>query len=162
MKIFFIITDYGSFNNFLAELTVSLSYEFEVHIACSKSNIIHIVDKFDYSKFNLTFHNVDISRSPSLFKTIKSAYNIRKIINKVQPTLVYAHFTTGIFPSILFKKRNTQYWGTFHGLGINASSGFRKIIFSIVEFFSFCRLDKILGLLIQSLKRRHLNIILVE
>ncbi len=143
MKIFFIITDYGSFNNFLAELAVRLSYENEIHIACSKSNIIHIVDKVDYSQFNLTFHNVEISRSPSIFKTIKSAYKIRKIINKVHPNLVYAHFTTGIFPSILFKKRNIQYWGTFHGLGINASSGFRKIIFSIVELFSFYRLDRI-------------------
>lgn len=143
MNLLIIITDYGSFNNFLAELAIRLSYENEIHVVCSESNIINITDKFDYSKFNLTFHNVDISRSPSIFKTIKSAYKIRKIVNKVHPTLVYAHFTTGIFPSILFKNRNIQYWGTFHGLGINASSGFRKIIFSIVEFFSFYRLDRI-------------------
>ena len=142
MKILIVITDYGSFNNFLAELAVSLSSENEIHIICSGSNVINIVDKFDYTKYNLTFHNVDIPRSTSLRKLIKSAYAIRKIVNRIKPNLVYAHFTTGIFPVIFFRKRNIKYWGTFHGLGMNASTGVRRIMFSIVELFCFLRLDK--------------------
>jgi hypothetical protein len=142
MKIIIVITDYGSFNNFLAEVAVSLSYENEIHIICSCSNVINIVDKFDYTKYNLTFHTVDIPRSTSINKLVKSALEIRKIVKTISPTLVYAHFTTGIFPVIFFRKRNIEYWGTFHGLGMNASSGIRKIMFSIVEFFCFLRLDK--------------------
>jgi len=142
MKILIVITDYGSFNNFLAELAVSLSFENEIHIICSGSNVINIVDKFDYTKHNLTFHTVDIPRSTSVRKLIKSAYAIRKIVNRINPNLVYAHFTTGIFPVILFRKRNIKYWGTFHGLGMNASTGVRRIMFSIVELFCFLRLDK--------------------
>lgn len=142
MKIIFIITDYGSFNNFLAELAVSLSRENEIHVVCSDSNVINIVDKFDYTKNNLTFHTVDIPRSTSVVKLINSAFAIRKIVNVINPHLVYAHFTTGIFPAIFFKKRTIKYWGTFHGLGMNASSGIRKVMFSIVEFFCFLRLDK--------------------
>lgn len=142
MKIIIVITDYGSFNNFLAELTVSLSQENEIHVVCSCSNVINIIDKFDYAKYNLTFHTVDIPRSTSINKLIKSALEIREIVKVINPNLVYAHFTTGIFPTILFRKRNIEYWGTFHGLGMNASSGVRKIMFSVVEFFCFLRLDK--------------------
>lgn len=142
MKILLVITDYGSFNNFLAELAVSLCQENEIHVVCSGSNVINIVDKFDYAKYNLTFHTVDIPRSTSINKLIKSALEIRKIVKVIKPNLVYVHFTTGIFPAIFFRKRNIEYWGTFHGLGMNASNGIRKIMFSIVELFCFFRLDK--------------------
>ncbi|WP_264553438.1 glycosyltransferase [Flavobacterium sp. N2038] len=142
MKILIIITDYGSFNNFLAELAVSLSYQNEIHIVCSDSNVINIVDKYDYDKYNLTFHTVDIPRSTSILKLVKSASLIRKIVERINPNLIYAHFTTGIFPTIFFRKRNVKYWGAFHGLGMNASNGIRQIMFSIVELFCFVRLDK--------------------
>ncbi|WP_433779235.1 glycosyltransferase [Flavobacterium anhuiense] len=143
MKILLVITDYGSFNNFLAELAVNLSHENEVHVICSESNIIKIVDKFDYTKYDLTFHKIDIPRSTSIIKLIKSASKINQIIKRINPKLVYAHFTTGIFPTVFFKKRDIIYWGAFHGLGMNASSGVRKMMFSIVELFCFWRLDKI-------------------
>ena len=142
MKILFIITDYGSFNNFLAELSISLSKENKIHVICSNSNIIKIIDKFDYNKYNLTFHTVDIPRKTSIINIINSGISIRKIIKIIKPQLVYAHFTTGIFPTILFKNRNIEYWGTFHGLGLNASKGVRKIIFTIVEMYCLIRLDK--------------------
>ncbi|RED19599.1 glycosyltransferase involved in cell wall biosynthesis [Flavobacterium cutihirudinis] len=143
MKILLVITDYGSFNNFLAELAVNLSHENQVHVICSESNIINIVDKFDYAKYNLTFHKIDIPRSTSIIKLIKSASKINQMIKSIKPNLVYAHFTTGIFPTVFFKKNDIVYWGAFHGLGMNASSGVRKIMFSIVELFCFWRLDKI-------------------
>lgn len=142
MRILIIITDYGSFNNFLAELAVNLTNENEVHVLCSSSNIINIVDKFDYSKYNITFHKIEIPRSTSILKLIKSGFKIRKLVKGIKPNLVYAHFTTGIFPAVLFRKKNIQYWGAFHGLGMNASSGIRKIMFSVVELFCFFRLDK--------------------
>ncbi|CAM2920697.1 glycosyltransferase [Flavobacterium frigoris] len=142
MKIIIVITDYGSFNNFLAELAVSLSSENEIHIICSGSNVINIVDKFDYTKYNLAFHTVDIPRSTSIVKLMKTASAIRKIVKRVSPNLIYAHFTTGVFPSIFFRKRNIEYWGAFHGLGMNASSGIKKAMFTIVELYCFMRLDK--------------------
>ncbi|AYN05204.1 glycosyltransferase [Flavobacterium sp. 140616W15] len=143
MKILIVITDYGSFNNFLAEISVALSLENEIHIICSRSNVINIVDKFDYTQYDLTFHFLDIPRTTSITKLIKSSFRIRKLVKEIKPNLVYAHFTTGIFPVILLRNKNVEYWGTFHGLGMNASTGLRKIMFSFVEMFSFIRLDKI-------------------
>jgi glycosyltransferase involved in cell wall biosynthesis len=142
MRLLIVITDYGSFNNFLAELAVSLSYENEIHIVCSGSNVINIVDKFEYTAYNLVFHTVDIPRSTSIGKLVKTASAIRKIVKRVNPNLIYAHFTTGVFPAILFRKKHIEYWGAFHGLGMNASSGIRKIMFSVVELFCFLRLEK--------------------
>ncbi len=142
MKIVIVITDYGSFNNFLAELAINLSSENEIHVICSDVNIINIINKFDYTQYNLVFHKVHIPRTTSVLKLIKSSFEISKIIKEVNPKLVCAHFTTGIFPSILFRVRSIEYWGVFHGLGMNSTKGLRKIMFFIVEIFSLMRLDR--------------------
>ncbi|HTJ10975.1 MAG TPA: glycosyltransferase [Dinghuibacter sp.] len=68
---------------------------------------------------------------------------IRKVIKSVKPDLVHTHFTTGAFPALLLKKRGIPYWATFHGLGMNASSGVRKVLFTLVEVFCFLRLNRI-------------------
>lgn len=144
MKIILIITDYGSFNNFLSELAVAMiEKEIEVHITSSRDNVIKVIDKYDFTKFNIIFHNVDIPRTMTLVGQIKSAIQIRRIINREKPDIVHSHFTTGIFPTILFKKRRTEYWGTFHGLGMNATSCIKKAIFTIIETFCFFRLNRI-------------------
>jgi glycosyltransferase involved in cell wall biosynthesis len=142
VKIVIIVTDFGSFNNFLSELAIQLSQANEVHVISSESKVIKIYDKYNYAKSNLKFHIVDIPRSPSFIKLVRSAFHIRKIIESISPKLIYAHFTTGIFPTVIFKKTGVEYWGAFHGLGMNASTGKRKILFSIVELISFYRLDK--------------------
>jgi glycosyltransferase involved in cell wall biosynthesis len=144
MKILIIITDYGSFNNFLAELSTFLSDQsYEIHVITSRDNVINIKDKFDYGLYNIFFYNVAIPRGISIFKLLISSIKIRKLINRINPKLVHSHFTTANFPTILFKRPKTIYWGTFHGLGMNASTGIRKLIFSIVEYFCFLRLDVI-------------------
>ncbi|WET01214.1 glycosyltransferase [Flavobacterium sp. YJ01] len=142
-KILIVITDYGSFNNFLAEIAVQLSLNNEIHIVCSPSNVINIVDKFNYNDYNLTFHFIDIPRSTSIAKLIKAGLKINELIRKNKINFVYAHFTTGIFPVVLLKSKHVEYWGTFHGLGMNASAGLRKVMFGIVEMFCFLRLDRI-------------------
>ena len=55
-----IITDYGSFNNFLAEIAIKLCSSYSVHVICSDDKIIVTNDKFDYSNFDISFHFIDI------------------------------------------------------------------------------------------------------
>lgn len=144
MRLLLIITDFGSFNNFLSELAIDLvSSDVELHVICSEHKIIHIDDKFDYEGLNIKFHFLDIPRRVSLYGQIKTAREIRKVILKVKPNLIHSHFTTGTFPTILFKCSKFKYWATFHGLGLNASVGIKKLIFTVVERFCFARLDKI-------------------
>lgn len=143
-NILIIVTDYGSFNNFLSELSIHLSASFCVHVACSKSRIIKTEDKFIYKNYDVTFHYFDFPRNLSIFRLIKSSIAIRSLIKRISPILVHAHFTTGILPTILFRIKRIEYIGTFHGLGINSTHGLKSWFFYLVESFCFHRLDKII------------------
>ncbi|MEX8548401.1 MAG: glycosyltransferase [Mucilaginibacter sp.] len=144
MKLLLIITDFGSFNNFLSELALFLEEktDIEVCVICSKSKVINIEDKDVYYK-KLTFHFIDIPRRITILGEWKAAKQIKKVIETEQPDLVHSHFTTATCPVILLKDKSVSYWATFHGLGMNASSGFKKIIFTLVEMLCFFKLKKI-------------------
>ncbi len=139
-----VITDYGSFNNFLAEVVVEMTKFYTVHVICSKLKIIRTADKFNYSDYDIIFHYVDIPRSLSIWKLFKSSFKIYNSIKRIKPVLVHSHFTTGTLPTVFFKVKGVRYAGTFHGLGMNATTGVKKILFSIVENFCFKKLDKII------------------
>ena len=144
MKLLLIITDYGSFNGFLAELCIDLlKKDMELHVICSKDKVIDIPDKYSYEGLKITFHILEIPRKPSILAQFKTAKQIRRIVDIVKPELVHAHFTTGIFPAVLLKKSDTPYWGTFHGLGLNSTAGIRKLLFTVVEKICFYKLDRI-------------------
>ncbi len=140
----FVITDYGSFNNFLAEIAIKLSSTFYVHVICSSSKIIQTNDKFNYSNLDITFHLIEIPRSFSIFNLLKSSLRIHKIISLIKPKLVHAHFTTGILPTIIYRSCNIKYIGTFHGLGMNSTKGIKRLLFFLIENFCFIKLDKII------------------
>jgi len=145
MKLLFVITDLGSFNNFLIELALSFSEntENELHVICSKDKVINVGGNNYSFKQNVFFHFVDIPRGFSFIKLVNASYKIRKIINRVNPDLVHIHFTTSAFPTLLFKSSKVTYWSTFHGLGMNSTAGMKSLIFSIVEMFCFIKSDKI-------------------
>lgn len=145
MKLVFIITDYGAFNNFLTELSSVIAQDsnYSLHIICSKNKVINIDDKEIFERQNINFHFIGIPRTTTFIGQLKAAIKIRSLIKYIQPDLVHAHFTTGTFPTILFRTRKSPYWSTIHGLGMNSSTGVKKIVFSIVETICFIRLDKL-------------------
>lgn len=144
MKIVLVITDMGSFNNFLSELARSLVQNgFEVHVICSKSRVIRKKDIDEDLKERVRFYFVDLPRKFSFARQFKASWQIRNIIKSIRPHLVHVHFTTAVFTSTLFKIKSIPYWGTFHGLGVNSTHGFSKIIFYLVEYFGFFKLDQV-------------------
>jgi len=147
LKLILIITDLGSFNNFLYEISNTFcSYENNrLFVICSNKKIINVNRNY-LIKSNIEFIFLDIPRGFSPYKLIKSSVSIRQLIKSIQPDLIHAHFTTAAFPTILFKIKNYKYWTTLHGLGINSTKGLKKIIFFIVENFIFSKFDKIIVL----------------
>ena len=131
MKILFIITDYGSFNNFLSELSLELilNPNNQIHVICSNSKIINIEDKFDNRSQNIKFKFIDIPRKFNFFKILITSFQINKYIKYFNPDLVHVHFTTAIFVTSVFAPKNFKYWATFHGLGMNSTTGLNRIIF---------------------------------
>lgn len=150
--ILLVITDYGSFNNFLAELAVEMSKSYTIHVVSSKLKIINVADKFNFSHYDIIFHYIDMPRSFSIWKLLTSSLKIFMLIKVIRPVLVHSHFTTGILPTVLFKVKGVRYIGTFHGLGMNSTKGLRKMLFTYVENFCFKRLFKIVLLNDKDLK----------
>lgn len=144
MNITLIITDYGSFNNFLGDLAVSMRKDgHKVFVITSEVRVINIQDKFDYIGEGINFHYVEFPRGYNPIAHYKSSRKIRRILNGINPDIVHIHFTTGIFTTLFSGKLKFTTFGTFHGLGFPVLSGIKKTIFGTVERFCFNRLDKI-------------------
>ena len=147
-NILLVITDFGSFNNFLSELSVHLNNGkiIKISVVCSSTKVINIEDKFDYTQYDINFHFIDIPRSFNFIKQLKASKLINNLIDKEKPDIIHAHFTTAIFTTLILKKRNAIIWGTFHGLGFPVSTGYKKLIFMLIEYYSFYKLTKIIVL----------------
>ena len=145
MKIVLLITDYGSFNNFLSEVAIKLSQEgHEVHVITSKEKVIKIEDKYDYEALGVNFTFVDFPRSFNFIKHYRISSLIQERINEIKPDLVSLHFTTGIFTTVLKGKLKFKTIGTFHGLGYPVIDNYiKKQIFKLVEFLCITRLDEV-------------------
>jgi glycosyltransferase involved in cell wall biosynthesis len=146
MKVVFIITDYGSFNNFLGELAKELVInKNEVHVICDKDKTIDYPDKYDYKGLGIHLYFVDFLRSFRVISWFNTSFKIKKIINEINPDIVNLHFTTSMFITFLTGKIKYPTIGVFHGVGFPViTSLFKKFAFKTVEFFCFRKLDKIL------------------
>lgn len=154
-KIVFIITDFGSFENFISELAFFLAYKYhlEVTVICSQNKVIAFEDKFVNKNKSIKFRFVDIPRGFDIIAQLKASYKIGQIINEIKPDLVHAHFTTAIFTTVLIKTLKVEIWGTFHGLGFVVTKGIKKVLFYLIECFCFSRIDRIIVLNNDDLKR---------
>lgn len=145
MHILLIITDYGSFNNFLSELAIKLvSNGHQVDVICSPEKIINYRDKHAYTSLDIKFHYVNMPRSVNPVKVIKASKQINSLIEKIGPSVINVHFTTGIFTTLLWRKPACFTIGTLHGLGYPiAAHPLKRTLFKSIEQFCFKRLDQI-------------------
>lgn len=143
-KIVFIITDYGSFNNFLGEAAIALASKgYEITVICSRTRVIDVPDKVDYESLGIVFHYVAFPRGFNLFKHYKSSVEIHKIVNRIKPDILSIHFTTGIFTSTFIGRFKFKTIGTFHGLGYPVVEGMlKRFMYKAIEKRSIERLDE--------------------
>lgn len=144
MKLLLIITDYGSFNNFLSELSLSMIESGnEVDVICSDEKIIDYKDKAIFSEKSINLHFMPFPRGFNPFKQLLASIHIYNLVKQIKPDLVHINFTTGIFTSVFYKKLPYKTMGTIHGLGFPMMNGVKKHIFKMIELFCFKRLDQI-------------------
>lgn len=145
MKILFIITDYGSFNNFLGETAVELiGIGYRVDVICSSLKVIDCEDKYSYKDLGIKFHFINFPRGFNLLSQIKACNAIKSCIRLIDPTVISIHFTTAMFTTLLLGRLNVNTIGTFHGVGYPIIEGkIKKTIFRIVEHVCCRRLDQI-------------------
>jgi len=145
MRILLIITDYGSFNNFISEVAVKLSnIGHEVHVICSKVKVIDFQDKFEYERLGVTFHYLSFPRSFNVVDQLRASLKINRKIRKIRPDLINIHFTTAIFTTLMLSKLPFFTMGTIHGIGYpKIRNILKKKVFEAIEKFCFRRLDQI-------------------
>jgi len=144
-RILLIITDYGSFNNFLSELVMQLVRTGnEVHVICSNLKVINVDDKYAYQDYGIVFHYIEFPRSFNILKQYTTSKKIHKEVKSISPDLINIHFTTGIFTTVFSAKLPYFTVGTIHGLGYPViKSIIKRKVFEMVEKFCFRRLDQI-------------------
>lgn len=126
-KIVFVITDFGSFNNFLGDTAVSLArLGNEIHLISSATKVIKIEDKFDYKKEGVLIHYVDLPRGFNPIQHYFASKKIHSIIDGILPDVVSIHFTTGIFTTTFKSRLKYRTIGTIHGLGYPVVEGTLK------------------------------------
>ncbi|MEJ7559226.1 MAG: glycosyltransferase [Pedobacter sp.] len=145
MRILLIITDYGSFNNFISEVAVRLiNIGHDVHVICSKEKVINYDDKYPYSELGIVFHYQDFPRSFNFFSQFIASKKINDQIDKIKPDIINIHFTTALFTTLLYQKPAYFTMGTVHGIGYpKVRNAIKRKIFEIVEKFCFKKLDQI-------------------
>ncbi|WPU95803.1 glycosyltransferase [Mucilaginibacter sabulilitoris] len=145
MRLVLIITDYGSFNNFLSEVAVELLKQGnDVHVICSGLKIYNYQDKYPYESMGIVFHFLNFPRSFNLLSQLTASKAIGKKVYEINPDLVNVHFTTGIFTTVIWKKLPFFTIGTIHGLGYPVIQGrLMRKIFKFVEKICFKRVDQI-------------------
>ncbi len=145
MKLLLIITEYGSFNNFLSELSVDMvSKGHDIHVICEREMLIKCDDKFPYKKIGIKFHFIAFPRGFNLIDHYRGSKKIHKRIDEIRPDLINIHFSTAAFTTLFFKKCKIITLGTFHGLGYTILEKWKKrFLFYVVERFCFLRLDQI-------------------
>lgn len=145
MTILFIIPDYGSFNNFLSELTASIiDKKSKVVLIASPTKVINIENRADFSKFeNFIFYPLAFPRKYELKSYISVSRKIQGIVKKECPDIIHAHFTAAIIALAFAKKKDFPLSiCTFHGMNATISKGILKVVASFVELASVARLDR--------------------
>ncbi|MDR6733849.1 glycosyltransferase [Sphingobacterium sp. 2149] len=145
MKVVFIITDYGGFNNFLGELAIAIVRKsVSVNVICSSNKVIDINDKYNYKQEGINFFFVDFPRGFNIFKHILISNKIKRILNNIAPSFVFIHFTTGIFTTTFTGRLKFYTAGMFHGLGYPAMEGmFKRWMYKFIETRSVRRIDDV-------------------
>jgi glycosyltransferase involved in cell wall biosynthesis len=142
-----IITDLGSFNNFLKEVSLEIikNNSYELSVICSKNKVIDVNKEVKFLDKKIKFYYVDIPRSLNFVSQLRASFEINKLIKLINPKIIHIHFTTAIFTTLLTYTTNKKRYviGTFHGLNSVISKGFKKLFYKIIETYSYLKLDKI-------------------
>jgi len=144
MHILFIITDYGSFNNFLGELALyMIMRNHQVSVICANSKTIDVVDKANYHQSGIQFHYVAFPRSFNVNTQLKTSLEIHRLVRGIHPDLVHIHFTTAMSTTLFAGRLPIYTMGTVHGLGYpSIKHPVKRQVFRFTETIMIKRLDE--------------------
>lgn len=143
MRLLFIIPSITNYFTFLEDLIEELNTRgHEVHLATSRK---HIAPISAYRReIKCKVHHIDFPRAIDPLRHFAAAQSVKKLVEKIQPDIINAHFSAALFTTMLARSPS---WppstGTIHGLGSPLISGWRKKVIASAEKWSAERADEI-------------------
>lgn len=126
---------YASYHCFLRELAAALVKEgWEVCVVCDLSATMG-QERAEVVEPRLRFFNLTFPRGANPVAHIAAAMRLRKLVRELRPTLIHAHFSTGIFTTALAVRKGDPWSviGTFQGLQFPLTRGFRRWLYREAE-----------------------------
>lgn len=141
MRVLQVIPNIVSAKAFLWQLMEHMdSIGISVHCACST------VDTFskEGSGDSSFLHHINFPRGMSIPQHIKSSIELNKLVARLQPDIVHAHFSAAIFTTALARRPN---WpisiGTFQGVTIAEERDYKAHILHLAEIWASSRMDNV-------------------
>lgn len=86
------------------------------------------------------FYPIPFPRGINPIQYFIAAWHLKKLVEKIRPDLIHAHFFSSIFTLSIAKTNNFPITiGTYHGLNSPLTRGWKKKIFQILEKFTINR-----------------------
>jgi glycosyltransferase involved in cell wall biosynthesis len=140
-RILLVIPSVASARLFLNQLIEELAGTFEVHCACSMTENNFNVKEHESSR--VVCHHIPFPRGMNIFRHILAALLVRNLIKKVQPVLIHAHFSAGIFTTALaLSRKRPVAICTFQGLSFPLmTSRARALLMRVAEGYAARQFD---------------------
>lgn len=136
-RVLLVIPKFTSFQFFLTEVAAALTDSgVEVHLACDAG------DGLLGHQRGVRVHQVAFPRGMDLLAHWRAAGQLNRIVQRVQPDIVHAHFSAAIFTTALARRRRWPFTlGTFHGLNYVLNTSRTARLARLAETWSATRLD---------------------
>jgi glycosyltransferase involved in cell wall biosynthesis len=133
-----------SFRSFLTELGSALACRgVDVHCACS-GNALWGENQAPACGTGVRMHDLQFPRGMDFIGHIRSSIQLDRLVERLRPDLVHAHFSAAIFTTALARR---SHWpttiGTFQGLRFPLLTGLKRRALTAVEAWSAKRLDAV-------------------
>jgi len=143
MRLLLVIPKLVSYRSFLRGLCMSLIAEGnEVHLACSHGKPGD--DDMAGEDDRVPVHCIDFPRGMNPAAHLQAARALNRLVTKLQPDIVHAHFSAAIFTTAM--ARTTRWpvtFATFHGVSFPAMTGWKAAILRMAETWAARHFDSV-------------------
>ncbi len=142
MRILFVVPLFASFRCFLSDLAGELADGgWEVHLACDPPP----AGDSPVALEPIHFHPIRIPRGIHPIRLLKTATDLRRVVRRIQPDLIHAHFSAGMLATAagVPRKNRPLLLATIQGLGFPLATGWKRWLLRQAEVWSARRMDKV-------------------
>src|SRR5690625_4220058 len=142
-KVLLVVPTFASYHCFLRELSETLVKQgWQVVVACDLSVQMGQERDSDREK-GITFFPISLPRGFNPSGYLSSTRVLCRIVRKVRPDIVHAHFSAAILAVALLPGVRSRFSiGTFQGLQFPLATGVRQRLLSVAETFASRRMHE--------------------